>query len=110
MRYSPNLTQVCWRFALRVRELFPACPAGRETRYDELLGNGYDRREAWEDLEEEVLHVLAKWERDPHAGAWLRYRVIRHENRVAVNADLINRHISFISGKLIPAQVQANLP
>jgi hypothetical protein len=97
------------RFALRVRELFPACPAGRdraiaehacrkysgrvgrpaagksldeeairlavtaqvrhtETRYDELLAKGYERREAREQVEEEVLEVLAKWERDPHSG------------------------------------------
>jgi hypothetical protein len=93
-----------------VRELFPACPSGREkviaehacrkysgrigrsaagknldeeairlavtahvrhaeTRYDELLGKGYDRREAREQVEEEVLHVLAKWESDPNSGA-----------------------------------------
>ncbi len=98
------------RFALRVRELFLACPAEREraiaehacrkysgrigrsaagktldeeairlavtahvrhaeTRYDELLGKGYDRREAREQVEEEVLQVLAKWERDPNSEA-----------------------------------------
>ena len=98
------------RFALRVREFFPACPAGREraiaehacrkysgrigrsaagksldeeairlavaahvrhseTRYDELLTKGYDRREARENVEEEVLQVLAKWESDPNSGA-----------------------------------------
>jgi hypothetical protein len=98
------------RFALRVRELFPACPTGRErviaehacrkysgrigrstagksldeeairlavtahvrhteTRYDELLGKGYERREARERVEQEVLRVLAKWEGDPHSGA-----------------------------------------
>jgi hypothetical protein len=98
------------RFAQRVRELFPACPTGREraiaehacrkysgrigrsaagksldeeairlavtahvrhteTGYDELLGKGYDRREAREQVEREVLQVLAKWEGDPHSGA-----------------------------------------
>jgi hypothetical protein len=98
------------RFAQRVRELFPACPSGREraiaehacrkysgrigrsaarknldeeairlavtahvqhaeTRYDELLGKGSDRREAQEQVEEEILQVLAKWEGDPHSGA-----------------------------------------
>jgi hypothetical protein len=97
------------RFTLRVRELFPECPSGREkaiaehacrkysgrigrsaagksldeeairlavtahvrhaeTRYDELLAKGYDRREAREQVEEEVLQVLAKWEGDPHSG------------------------------------------
>ena len=97
------------RFALRVRELFPACPTGRErviaehacrkysgrvgrsaagksldeeavrlavtahvrhaeTRYDELLAKGYDRREAREKVEREVLRVLAKWEVDSHSG------------------------------------------
>ena len=98
------------RFALRVRELFPNCPTGREraitehacrkysgrigrsaagknldeetirlavtahirhteTRYDELLGKGYEKREARERVEEEVLQVLAKWEGNPHSGA-----------------------------------------
>ena len=98
------------RFALRVRELFPACPTGREraiaehacrkysgrvgrsaagksfdeeairlavtahvrhaeTRYDELLAKGYERREAREQVEEEIVQVLAKWEGDPHSGA-----------------------------------------
>ena len=98
------------RFALRVRELFPAGPTGREraiaehacckysgrigrsaagkgfdeeairlavtahvrhteTRYDELLAGGEQRREAREEVEEEVLQVLAKWEGDPDAGA-----------------------------------------
>jgi hypothetical protein len=98
------------RFALRVRELFPACPTGRhraiaehacrkysgrigrsvagkslaenairlavtahvrhaETRYDELLSKGYDRREAREQVEGEVLQVLAKWEGDRRSGA-----------------------------------------
>ena len=98
------------RFAQRVRELFPACPAGREraiaehacrkysgrigrsaagkildeeaiwlavsahvrhaqTRYDELLVQGYERREAREQVEREVLQVLTKWERVPHSGA-----------------------------------------
>ncbi len=91
------------RFALRVRELFPGCPAGREvviaehaclkysgrigrsaaakslgddavrlavtahirhaeTRYDELLGRGYERRDAREQVEEEVRRILAEWE------------------------------------------------
>ena len=90
------------RFALRVRELFPGCPAGREvaiaehaclkysgrigrsaagksleeeavrlavmahirhaeTRYDELLVGGYERRDAREQVEEEVRRILAKW-------------------------------------------------
>lgn len=40
-----------------------------ETRYDELLGKGYDRREAREQVKEEVLQILAKWEGDPHSGA-----------------------------------------
>ena len=98
------------RFALRVRELFSACPTGREraiaehacrkysgrigrsaagksldkeairlavaahvrhaeTRYDELLGKGYERREARERVEEEVLQVLVKWEGAPNSGA-----------------------------------------
>jgi hypothetical protein len=98
------------RFALRVRKLFPACPAGRErviaehacrkysgrigrsaagksldeeairlsvtahvrhteTRYDELLAIGEERREAREQMEEDVLQVLAKWEGDPHSRA-----------------------------------------
>lgn len=100
------------RFALRVRELFPACPAGREraiaehacrkysgrigrsaagksldeeavrlavtahvrhteTRYDELLAKGYERWEAREQVEEEVLRVLVKWESAPNSGARL---------------------------------------
>ncbi len=91
------------RFALRMRELFPGCPAGREvviaehacikysgrigrsaagksldeeaawlavtahirhaeTRYDELLGRGYERRDAREQVEEEVRRILAEWE------------------------------------------------
>ena len=90
------------RFALRVRELFPGCPAGREvaiaehaclkysgrigrseagksldeeavrlavmahirhaeTRYDELLARGYERRDAREQVEEEVRSILAEW-------------------------------------------------
>ncbi len=90
------------RFALRVRELFHGCPAGREvaiaehaclkysgrigrstvgksldeeavrlavtahirhaeTRYDELLGRGYERRFAREQVEEEVRKILAEW-------------------------------------------------
>ncbi|MBA7691605.1 hypothetical protein ES703_100155 [subsurface metagenome] len=98
------------RFALRVHEFFPACPAGRkraitehaclkysgrigrsaagksldeealrtavtahvrhtETRYDELLAGGQERREAREQVEEEVLQVLAKWEGAPNSGA-----------------------------------------
>ena len=97
------------RFAQRVRELFSACPAGREraiaehacrkysgrigrsaagkrldeeairlavtahvrhaeTRYDELLAKGYERREAREQVEEKVLQVLAKWEVHSHSG------------------------------------------
>jgi len=40
-----------------------------ETRYDELLAKGYERREAREEVEEEVLQVLAKWEGDPNSGA-----------------------------------------
>jgi len=97
-------------FALRVRELFPACPTEREkaiaehacckysgrigrsaagkgfdeeaiwlavtahvrhtaTRYDELLAGGEERREAREEVEEDVLQVLAKWESDPNSGA-----------------------------------------
>jgi len=40
-----------------------------ETRYDELLGKGYDRREARERVEQDVLQVLTKWEGDPHSGA-----------------------------------------
>jgi len=98
------------RFALRVRELFPACPTGRErviaehacrkysgrvgrsaagksldeeairlavtahvrhaeTRYDELLGKGYERRKAREQVEEKVLQVLGKWEGATNSGA-----------------------------------------
>jgi hypothetical protein len=98
------------RFALRVRELFPACPTGRErviaehacrkysgrigrstagksldeeairlavtahvrhteTRYDEFLAGGEERWEARENVEEDVLQLLAKWEGDPHSGA-----------------------------------------
>jgi hypothetical protein len=98
------------RFALHVRELFPACPVGREraiaehacrkysgrvgrsaagksldeeairlavtahvrhaeTRYDELLASGQERREAREQVEEELLKVIAKWEGDPNSGA-----------------------------------------
>jgi hypothetical protein len=98
------------RFALRGRELFPACPTGgeraiaehacrkysgrigrlaagktldeeairlavtahvrhTETRYDELLAKDYERREARERVEEEVLRVLAKWEGDSNSGA-----------------------------------------
>jgi hypothetical protein len=34
-----------------------------ETRYDELLAKGYERCESREQVEEEVLQVLAKWER-----------------------------------------------
>ena len=33
-----------------------------ETRYDEILARGYERREAREQVEEAVLQVLAKWE------------------------------------------------
>jgi hypothetical protein len=40
-----------------------------ETRYDELLGKGYERREAREQVEREVLQVLAQWEGDPYSGA-----------------------------------------
>jgi hypothetical protein len=40
-----------------------------ETRYDELLAGGEERREAREEVEEEVLQVLAKWEGDPHSEA-----------------------------------------
>ncbi len=90
------------RFAFRVRELFPGCPAGREvvtaehaclkysgrigrsaagksleeeavrlgvtayirhaeTRYAELLGRGYERRDAREQVEKEVRRILAEW-------------------------------------------------
>jgi hypothetical protein len=88
-----------------VRELFPGCPAGRETaiaehaclkysgrigrsaagktldeeavrlavvahirhtqtRYDELLARGVERREARDQVEEEVSRVLAEWEKN----------------------------------------------
>jgi hypothetical protein len=91
------------RFAQRVRELFPACPAGRETTiaehacrkysgrvgrsasakslgedavrlaviahirhretdYDRLLAQGYDRREARMEVESAVSKVLRSWE------------------------------------------------
>ena len=40
-----------------------------ETRYDELLAGGEERREAREEVEEEVLQVLVKWEGDPNSGA-----------------------------------------
>ena len=40
-----------------------------EIRYDELLAGGEHRREAREEVEEEVLQVLAKWEGDPNAKA-----------------------------------------
>jgi hypothetical protein len=40
-----------------------------ETRYDELLAKGYERCESREQVEEEVLQVLAKWERDLRWGA-----------------------------------------
>jgi hypothetical protein len=91
------------RFAQRVRELFPACPAGRETTiaehacrkysgrvgrsasakslgedavrlaviahirhretdYDRLLAQGYDRREARMEVESAVGKVLRNWE------------------------------------------------
>ncbi len=33
-----------------------------ETRYDELLGRGYERRDAREQVEEEVRRILAEWE------------------------------------------------
>ena len=90
------------RFALRVRELFPACPVGREgaiaehaclkysgrigrsaaaksfddnairlaviahvrhaeTRYDDLLAEGCERREARVQIEGDVLKVLERW-------------------------------------------------
>jgi len=39
-----------------------------ETRYDELLAKGYERREAREQVEEKVLQVLAKWEVHSHSG------------------------------------------
>ena len=32
-----------------------------ETRYDELLAGGYERRDAREQVEEEVRNVLAEW-------------------------------------------------
>jgi hypothetical protein len=92
-------------FAHRVRELFPGCPAGRETaiaehaclkysgrigrsaagksldeeairmaviahirhtqtRYDELLARGVERREARGQVEEEVSRLLAEWEKN----------------------------------------------
>ena len=38
-----------------------------ETRYDELLAKDYERLEAREQVEEEVLQVLAKWEGDTNA-------------------------------------------
>lgn len=91
------------QFAVRVRELFPGCPAGREreiaehaclkysgrvgrstsakalgekairlavvahlrhreTKYDELLANGYDRWEARTAVDKTVHQVLQKWE------------------------------------------------
>ncbi len=91
------------QFAVRVRELFPGCPAGREreiaehaclkysgrvgrsasakeldekairlavvahlrhreTKYDELLAKGHDRREARTAVEKTVRQVLRKWE------------------------------------------------
>jgi hypothetical protein len=100
--------QYVQRFALRVRELFPGCPAGREeaiaehacrkysgrigrsaagrsldeeavrlaaaahvrhaeTPYDALLAGGHERWQAREEVEEEVLHVLARWPGDPSA-------------------------------------------
>jgi hypothetical protein len=90
------------QFAARIRALFPACPAGRETeiaehaclkysgrvgrsasakafdtetvrlaviahlrhretRYDELLAEGYDRWEARAAVEETIAQVLQKW-------------------------------------------------
>jgi hypothetical protein len=90
------------QFATRIRELFPACPVGRETeiaehdclkysgrvgrsafakaldseavrlsviahlrhretKYDELLAAGYDRREARAAVEETIAEVLQKW-------------------------------------------------
>jgi hypothetical protein len=33
-----------------------------ETKYDELLSKGYDRREARDEVEEDVLRVLKRWE------------------------------------------------
>jgi len=53
--------------------------------------------------------LFAKWQGDPNSGALLRYWVFRQEINVAVNAAPLNRHISFFSGKLNPAQVQENL-
>jgi len=91
------------RFAVRVRELFPGCPSGREmavaehaclkysgrigrsaagksfdgnavrlavnahirhteTPYDELLARGYERWEAREQVEQEVVRLLSEWE------------------------------------------------
>lgn len=91
-------------FAVRVRELFPGCPAGTEktiaehaclkysgrvgrsaagksldekavrlaiiahirhvkTKYDALLAEGYDRREARMYVEEDVFRALSKWEK-----------------------------------------------
>jgi len=91
------------RLAMRVREIFPRCPSGRErviaehacqkysgrvgrsssakefdeksirlaviahirhaeTRYDELLMSGYERWEAREEVEGEVMRVLSQWE------------------------------------------------
>ena len=93
------------RFAHRVRELFPGCPAGRETaiaehaclkysgrigrsaagksldedavrlaviahirhtqtRYDELLARGDERRDSRDQVEEEVSRFLAEWEKN----------------------------------------------
>jgi hypothetical protein len=91
------------RFAAAVRQVYPACPPGRErtiaehacrkysgrvgrnaaaqqldaaavrlaviayyvrhaeTNFDQLLGQGYDRRDAWAEVEGQVARVLARW-------------------------------------------------